>query len=181
MKIISTNIKEVIIIEPDIFGDNRGWLLESYNKEKLAELGIKADFVQDNHSMSNKKGILRGLHFQNNPHAQAKLTRCTKGSVLDVAVDIRKDSTTFKKWVAVKLSADNKKQLFIPKGFAHGFLTLTDDVEFQYKVDDYYSKECDRSVRFDDPNIGVEWKNNNPILSEKDQKAPLLKDSDFNF
>lgn len=181
MKVTETDINDVLIIEPEVFGDDRGWFSESYNKEKFAKIGITVNFVQDNHSFSANKGTLRGLHFQNNPKSQAKLIRCTKGSVLDVAVDLRKSSTTYKKWVAVELSAENKKQLFIPKGFAHGFLTLSEDVEFQYKVDEYYSKEDDRSIRFDDPEIGIEWGNNMPILSDKDKAAPFLKDSDVNF
>jgi dTDP-4-dehydrorhamnose reductase/dTDP-4-dehydrorhamnose 3,5-epimerase len=144
-------------------------------------LGINIEFVQDNHSMSAQKGTLRGLHFQTNPKAQTKLVRCTKGKILDVAVDLRKRSSTYKQWVGVELSEDNKKQLLIPRGFAHGFLTLTDDVEVQYKVDEYYAPECDRSIRFDDPEIGVDWGIEDPILSEKDLKAPLLEDSDVDF
>jgi len=181
MKITATKIPDVKIIEPDVFGDDRGWFFESYSKNKLKDLGIDINFVQDNHSYSSKKGTLRGLHFQNNPMAQTKLIRCTRGSVLDIAVDLRKDSQTYKNWVAVELSAENKKQIFIPKGFGHGFLTLTDDVEFQYKVDQYYSKEHDRSIKFNDPEIGVDWKIKDPIISEKDKNAPLLKDSDVNF
>lgn len=181
MNITPTDLAEVKIIEPDVFGDDRGWFTESYNKNKLADIGIRIDFIQDNHSMSKQKGTLRGLHFQNSPYAQSKLIRCTKGAVLDVAVDLRKDSKTYKKWVAIELSEENKKQLFIPKGFAHGFLTLTNDTEFQYKVDEYYNKESDRSIRFDDPEIGIDWGISNPILSEKDLNAPSLKNSDCNF
>ena len=181
MKINKTNIADLCIIEPDVFGDNRGWFTESYSKSKLKDLGIETDFVQDNHSYSAEKGTLRGLHFQNNPKAQSKLIRCTKGAVLDVAVDLRKSSSTYKEWVAIELSAENKKMFFIPKGFAHGFLTLTENVEFQYKVDEYYSPEHDRSIRYDDPEIGIEWQNQNPILSAKDKDAPLLKNSDINF
>jgi dTDP-4-dehydrorhamnose 3,5-epimerase len=181
MKITPTTIEGVLIIEPDVFGDSRGWFFESYSKQKLKDAGIDIDFVQDNHSFSAIKGTLRGLHFQNAPHAQSKLIRCTRGVVLDVAVDLRKDSPTYKEWVSIELSAENKKQFFIPKGFAHGFLTLTDDVEFQYKVDDYYDKETDRSIRFDDPEIAVDWEYDQPILSDKDNNAPFLKDSDANF
>jgi dTDP-4-dehydrorhamnose 3,5-epimerase len=181
MRTIPTEIKDVLIIEPDIFGDNRGWFYESYNKIKLKKLGIKVDFIQDNRSMSREKDTLRGLHFQNNPKAQSKLISCTKGSVLDVAVDLRKKSPTYKKWVSVELSAENKKILFIPKGFAHGFLTLSSDTEFQYKVDEYYSPEYDRSIRFDDPELNIDWNIKNPILSEKDKNAPLLMISDCNF
>jgi dTDP-4-dehydrorhamnose reductase/dTDP-4-dehydrorhamnose 3,5-epimerase len=181
MQVVRTDIEGVYIIEPKVFGDHRGWFMETYSKLKLVQQGIGVDFIQDNHSMSTKKGTLRGLHFQINPKAQTKFVRCTKGAILDVAVDIRKGSPTYKKWIAVELSAENKKQLFIPKGFAHGFLTLVDDVEVQYKVDEYYTPECDRSIRFDDPEIGINWGISNPILSEKDLKAPLLKDSDHNF
>jgi len=181
MELIKTNLDGVYIIEPKVFGDHRGWFMETYSKHKFEQLGLNIVFVQDNHSFSAQKGTLRGLHFQLNPKAQTKLVRCTKGKILDVAVDIRKGSQTYKKWVAVELTEENKKQLFIPKGFAHGFLSLTDNVEVQYKVDEYYAPEYDRSIRFDDPEIGVDWGICNPILSEKDAKAPLLKDSDNNF
>lgn len=181
MNIIKTEIDDVLILEPRVFGDHRGWFTETYSKTKFQELGINIEFVQDNHSMSAQKGTLRGLHFQTSPKAQTKLVRCTKGRILDVAVDLRKGSSTYKRWVAVELSESNKKQLLVPKGFAHGFLTLTDDVEVQYKVDEFYAPKCDRSIRFDDPEIGVDWGNEDPILSEKDLKAPLLKDSDVDF
>ncbi|NCC43817.1 MAG: dTDP-4-dehydrorhamnose 3,5-epimerase [Clostridia bacterium] len=181
MKVIKTEIEDVRIIEPDCFGDHRGWFMESYNQEKFIAAGIDTVFTQDNHSFSASKGTLRGLHFQNLPKAQTKLVRCTKGKILDVAVDIRKNSPTYLKWVAVELTEENKKQLLIPQGFAHGFLTLTDDVEVQYKVDNLYSKEHDRGIRFDDPSIGVVWNELNPILSDKDVESPLLKDSDANF
>jgi dTDP-4-dehydrorhamnose 3,5-epimerase len=181
MKVLLTNIKDLLIIEPQIFGDHRGWFYENYSKLKLQEQGLDCDFVQDNHSFSAKKGTLRGLHFQLNPKAQAKLVRCTRGMILDVAVDLRKGSPTYKKWLSVELSADNKKQFFIPKGFAHGFLTLTDDVEVQYKTDEYYAPEYDRSIAYNDEELAIEWGIRNPILSEKDKNAPLLKDSDINF
>lgn len=185
MKVIDTKIKEVKIIEPDCHGDARGWFMETYATDKFAAIGIDTVFVQDNHSMSQKKGTLRGLHFQNNPMAQAKLVRCTRGIVIDVAVDIRKGSPTYKQWVSVELSAENKKMFFIPRGFAHGFLCLSDDVEFQYKVDSLYSKECDRGIRYDDSSINVDWggllNGIEPILSEKDTKGPTLDESDANF
>lgn len=181
MNIIKTDIEDLLILEPRVLGDNRGWFTETYSKANFQDLGIDIEFVQDNHSMSAQKGTLRGLHFQTNPKAQSKLVRCTKGIILDVAVDLRKGSATYKKWVGVELSEENKNQLLIPKGFAHGFLTLTDDVEVQYKVDEYYAPECDRSIRFDDPEIGVNWGIEDPILSEKDLNAPLLKDSDVDF
>ena len=156
--------------------------MESYSKAVFLKAGIDCDFVQDNQSFSAQKGTLRGLHYQLNPKCQAKIVRCTKGAILDVAVDIRKGSPMYKKWVAVELSAENKKQLFIPRGFAHGFVTLTDDVEVQYKADNYYAPECDGNIRWDDPEIGVEWGLKPVILSEKDAKAPLLKErTNLNF
>lgn len=181
MKVIQTKIKDVLIIEPDVFKDNRGWFFESYSKEKLKAFGIDANFVQDNYSFGAKRGTLRGLHFQNNPRAQAKLVRCTRGAVLDVAVDLRKNSPTYKKWISTELTEENKKMLFIPAGFAHGFLSLTDNSELEYKVDNYYDKQSDRSIRFDDGELGIIWGNDNPILSEKDKNAPFLKDCDVNF
>lgn len=181
MNIVKTDVEDVLIIEPKVFGDHRGWFTETYSKEKFNELGVHIDFIQDNHSFSAQKGTLRGLHFQLNPKAQTKLVRCTKGKILDVAVDLRAGSPTYKEWITVELTEENKKQLLIPKGFAHGFLTLTDDVEVQYKVDEYYSPENDRSIRFDDPEIGVVWGIDSPILSDKDLNAPLLKESDANF
>lgn len=181
MKAIETGIEGLLVIEPDCFGDHRGWFMETYSKPKFEAMGITCEFVQDNQSYSAQKGTLRGLHFQKNPMAQSKLLRCTRGKILDVAVDIRKNSPTYKKWYAIELSAENKKQFFMPKGMAHGFVTLTDDVEVQYKVDAVYAPDCDRSIRFDDPEIGVDWGITDPILSEKDLKAPLLADSDADF
>lgn len=181
MKIVKTNIEDVLIIEPKVFGDYRGWFTEIYSKEKFRENGVEIDFIQDNHSFSAQKGTLRGLHFQLYPKAQTKLVRCSKGKILDVAVDLREGSPTYKKWIAVELTEENKKQLLVPKGFAHGFLTLTNDVEVQYKVDEYYSPENDRSIRFDDPDIGVIWGLDSPILSDKDLNAPSLKESYINF
>jgi len=181
MKCIMTNLPGVLIIEPQVFGDNRGWFTETYSAAKFAEMNIDTVFVQDNQSYTAQKGTLRGLHFQNLPKAQTKLVRCTRGRVLDVAVDIRKGSPTYRQWVAEELSADNFKQLYIPKGFAHAFLSLTDDVVIQYKVDEYYSPECDRGIRYNDPDISVEWGYTDPILSSKDQTSPYLKDSDCNY
>lgn len=175
MKITKTKLDGVVIIEPDVFGDNRGFFMESWNKKKMEEAGLFYDFVQDNHSKSTVKGTLRGIHFQKGEKAQAKLVRCVKGAVLDVAVDLRKNSPTFKQWVGVELSAENKKQLLIPRGFGHGFVTLTDDVEFLYKADNYYAPEADAGIRWNDPDIGVEWGLETPILSEKDKKNPFLK------
>lgn len=181
MKKIETGLDGAVIIEPDIFGDARGWFYESYSKTKLEQLGICADFVQDNRSYSAQKGTLRGLHCQTEPKAQSKLLTCLRGAILDVAVDIRKGSPTYMKWTSVELSGENKRMFFIPKGCLHGFVTLTPDVEVSYKVDEYYSPENDRSIRFDDPSIGVDWGVENPILSAKDENAPLLADSDVEF
>jgi len=179
MNVLSTAINGVYIIEPKVFNDSRGWFMESYSKIKLPE--INADFVQDNHSYSENKGILRGIHFQNGKYAQAKLVRCIAGKVLDVAIDLRKYSPTYKKWVSVELSAENKRMFYIPRGFGHGFVTLTDNVEFVYKADNYYNYESDRSIRYNDSEINVDWQVENPILSDKDLNAPLLKDSDCDF
>ena len=175
-------LNDVKIIEPHIFTDNRGWFFESYNKEKMKDFGIDVEFIQDNHSLSIPKNTIRGIHFQNNPYAQSKLIRCTKGRIMDYAIDLRKGSSTYLKWVGVELSEKNKKQIFIPKGFGHIFITLEDNCEVQYKVDNIYSKENERSIRYDDPEIGIPWpKDLTPILSEKDANAPLMKDSDCNF
>ena len=179
MKILATKIPDVKIIEPDVFGDHRGYFMETWSVNKYEALNFVP--VQDNESFTAKKGTLRGLHCQLNPMSQAKIVRVTKGAVMDVAVDMREGSPTYLQWVSAELSEENKRQLFIPRGFLHGFLTLTDDVQFCYKVDNLYSKECDRSVRFDDPAIGVEWGIENPILSQKDTTSPLLDDSDCNF
>ena len=182
MKATETRLKGVFVLEPKVFGDARGWFMESWSQRKMEEAGIKVDFVQDNQSFSAQKGTLRGLHYQLNPKCQAKLLRCTRGRIFDVAVDIRKGSPQYGQWVGVELSAENKKQLFIPRGFAHGFITLTDDVEVQYKADNYYAPECDGNIRWNDPDIGVAWPIEPVILSEKDQKAPLLKErTDLNF
>lgn len=181
MEKIETELEGVYIVEPKVFGDNRGWFYESYSQRALAKIGIDTVFVQDNRSYSATKGTLRGLHCQKNPTSQAKLVSCTRGKIIDVAVDIRQGSPSFMKHIAVELSADNKRMLYIPKGCLHGFVTLTDDVELLYKADDFYCAGDDRSIRFDDPEIGVEWGITDPILSEKDKNAPLLKDSDVKF
>ena len=182
MKATETELKGVFVLEPQVFGDARGWFMESWSQRKMHDAGIDVQFVQDNQSFSAQKGTLRGLHYQLNPMCQAKLLRCTRGKIFDVAVDIRKGSPQYGKWVGVELSAENKKQLFNPRGFAHGFITLTDDVEVQYKADNYYAPECDGNIRWDDPDIGVAWPLKPVILSEKDSKAPLLKErTNLNF
>lgn len=181
MNIIKTDVEDVYIIEPQVFGDHRGWFMESWSQAKMEQAGLYYNFVQDNQSFSAQKGTLRGLHFQKGNDSQAKIVRCSQGAVLDVAVDLRVGSPTYKKWVAVELSAENKRQLLIPRGFAHGFLTLTDDVEFMYKTDNYYAPQSDRSIAWNDKEISVMWGIENPILSEKDAKAPTLAESDVDF
>lgn len=176
MKFTETELKGVYIVEPRVFGDNRGFFMESYSKRVFEKAGLHYDFVQDNHSSSVVKGTLRGIHFQRGDKAQAKLVRCARGAVLDVAVDLRPSSPTYKKWVAVELSEENKRQLLIPRGFGHGFVTLSDDVEFLYKADNYYDPEAEGGVRWNDPEIGVDWGVEHPILSQKDMEAPFLKD-----
>ena len=185
MKKIETEIKDVYIIEPDCFGDNRGFFMETYNKEKFHELGIDNNFIQDNMSYSAKKGTLRGLHYQRSPYSQAKLVRCVRGRVIDVAVDLRKGSPTYGKWTACELTAENKRMFYIPKGFGHGFLTLTDDVEFEYKVDNLYNKESEGGIKYNDKTISVDWgsllNGIEPILSDKDKVLPSLEDCNANF
>ena len=182
MKKIETKLPGVYIIEPDVRGDARGYFMEVWSTRNFEDLGLRYDFVQDNQSFSAKKGVLRGLHFQNEPMSQAKLVRVTRGAVMDVAVDLRKGSPTYRQWTAVELSEENKRMLMIPRGFGHGFKTLTDNVEFCYKVDNLYSKELDRGIRFDDPTIAVDWGEvDEELLSAKDVNAPLLDDSDCNF
>ncbi len=181
MNLIKTEIDGLYILEPTVHGDSRGWFYEHYSQKTLSEFGINTVFTQDNRSFSAEVGTLRGLHCQTDPMAQTKLVSCTKGEIFDVAVDIREGSPTYLKWVGVTLSEENKKQFYIPAGFLHGFVTLTPDVEVLYKVDNFYSPENDRSIRFDDPAIGVEWPYEMPVLSQKDACAPCLKDSDVHF
>ena len=174
MAVTETKLKGVFLIEPQVFGDARGWFMETWSKAKLEAAGLNLDFVQDNQSYSATKGTLRGLHYQLNPMAQAKLVRCTRGELLDVAVDIRKNSPQYAQWVSVILSAENKKQLLIPRGFAHGFLTLTDDVEIQYKADQLYAPQFEGNIRWDDPQIKIDWPFEPTILADKDKNAPTL-------
>ena len=183
MQFIRTNIPDVVIIEPKVHGDSRGYFVETFRQDKLEEfLGYKINFCQDNESKSSK-GVLRGLHYQLPPHAQTKLVRVIQGRVLDVAVDIRKNSPTFGQHVAVELSADNKKQLLIPRGFAHGFVVLEDDTIFAYKVDNYYSPQCDRGIAFDDKNLNINWiLNHNELnLSAKDTTQAKLNETNDLF
>jgi len=181
MTLTKTILDGVLIIEPTVFGDHRGWFMESWSMPKMQTVGLNYNFVQDNHSYSAQAGVLRGIHFQNGDTVQAKLVRCTRGAVLDVAVDLQKGSPTYKKWISIVLSAENKKQLLIPRGFGHGFLSLTNDVELLYKTDNPYNSLMDKSIHWNDPEIGIDWRITNPILSDKDDKAPLLKDSDCSF
>lgn len=175
------NLPEVMLIEPQTFSDGRGWFAETYKKSDFEAHAINRDFVQDNHSRSTSRGILRGLHFQKEPAAQGKLLRCILGEVFDVAVDIRKGSPTYAKWVSATLSAENHDMMWVPPGFAHGFLTTSDFAEVAYKVTCEYSASHDRSVRWNDPAIGIKWPIANPTLSKRDAEAPLLKDVDNNF
>lgn len=181
MNVIDTEILDVYILEPKIFGDSRGWFMESWSEQRLKEVGITFNCVQDNHSFSAYKGTLRGLHFQKEEAAQAKLVRCLRGAILDIAVDMREGSPTYKRWVSVELSGDNNRQLLIPRGFLHGFVTLTDDVEVFYKVDNYYDPKADRNIIWSDSELNINWGINNPIVSEKDANAPRICDSDINF
>lgn len=185
MKVLETAIPGVYIIETDVFGDHRGFFTETYNKPKYEAQGIYADFVQDNMSFSACRGTLRGLHWQNPPFAQAKLISCSNGAVLDVAVDIRRGSPTFGKYVSTEISAENHRQLYLPRGFAHGFLTLTDNVVFRYKCDNVYNKSAEAGMRYDTPEVAVDWKELGkgvvPILSEKDLEAPYLSEADIGF
>lgn len=179
-KFNKTEIEGVYIIESQVFGDNRGYFLETYNKKDFDNAGLKYDFVQDNQSKS-RKGVLRGLHFQKN-HPQAKLVRVLEGEVFDVAVDLRKDSKTYGKWVGVILSAENKKQFMIPRGFAHGFVVLSDEATFAYKCDDFYHPEDEGGIMWNDPEVNIKWPfEGEVILSEKDKKHPSLKDSGVKF
>lgn len=183
LKITELELKGVITIEPTYFEDFRGYYSETYSLRTMTEYGLNPIFVQDNHAYTKKKGTIRGIHFQNNPKPQLKLIRCTRGRIMDYAIDLRKDSPTFKKWVAVELSADNRKQLLIPAGFGHAYITLEDDCEVQYKVDELYYPEYDRAIAWDDPEIKINWGENfyPPIISEKDANAPTLAESDVNF
>lgn len=174
-------IPDVVVIEPRAFGDDRGWFMETYKRSEFEANGIRAEFRQDNHSRSTAKGVLRGLHYQKDPAAQGKLVRCLVGAIYDVAVDVRKGSLTYGRWAAAELSAEDRKMLWVPPGFAHGFCTLTDVSEVVYKATAEYSAPHDRGIRWNDPAIGVTWPVKSPMLSPKDAQAPLLADADNNF
>ncbi|SPF78895.1 dTDP-4-dehydrorhamnose 3,5-epimerase [Aliiroseovarius pelagivivens] len=180
MKITETTLPGVLLLEPARFGDDRGFFSESWNRQRMSENGIDIDFVQDNHSLSRQVGTVRGLHFQSPPHAQAKLVRCGRGSLFDVAVDIRKGSPTYGQWVGYELSFENGRQLLVPEGFLHGFITRSPDTEIVYKCSDYYAPDCDGAVRWD--SCGIDWDfDGEPQLSPKDQDAPALADFDSPF
>jgi len=176
LELVKTTLEDAYILRPLVFKDERGFFLENYAKKDFEEHGISADFVQDNHSMSVEKGVLRGLHFQAPPYTQSKLVRVTKGKVYDVIVDLRRDSETFQKWEGFELSAEKFQMLFVPKGFAHGFITLEDNTEFQYKCDEYYNKESEGGIIWNDPDLNIDWHFKNPVLSDKDKLLPFLKD-----
>lgn len=177
MNFIKTEIEGLVIVEPKVFGDHRSFFMESWSERAFAEAGLNYTFVQDNHSSSTVKGTLRGIHFQRGDKAQAKLVRCVRGRVLDVAVDLRAGSPTYKKWVAVELSEENKRMVMIPRGFGHGFVTLTDNVEFLYKADNPYAPESEGGIRWNDPELNIDWGLQNPVLSDKDKVNPFLKDA----
>ncbi len=173
-------IPDVILVKPKVFGDERGFFMETYKASEFKKNGIEYDFVQDNHSRS-QKGVLRGLHYQLRPMEQGKLVRCVRGRIWDVAVDIRKGSPWFGKWVAVELSEENKLMLWVPPGFTHGFVALEDGTEVVYKVTKEYAPELDRGIIWNDPDIGIEWPVENPVLSQKDSRLPTLKEAENNF
>lgn len=178
MQIEQTALPGVLLLQPRRFGDARGFFCETWNRKAMEGHGIALDFVQDNQSLSMAKGTLRGLHYQRPPHAQDKLVRCGRGALWDVAVDIRSGSPTYGKWIGVELSAENGRQLLIPKGFLHGFVTLEPETEILYKCTDYYAPDCDGSVRWDDPDLAIDWPlNGAPVLSDKDAQAPGLAET----
>ncbi|UCE23939.1 MAG: dTDP-4-dehydrorhamnose 3,5-epimerase [Candidatus Zixiibacteriota bacterium] len=181
MKCSTTGFEGVLLIEPVVIDDNRGFFMECYVRKEFEKFGITAEFVQDNHSLSTAKGTIRGMHYQIHPKAQSKLVRVVKGEILNVVVDIRKGSPSYGKWLGHDLSAANKKLLFIPKGFANGYCTMADDTEICYKVDEYYAPEFDRAFRWNDPQIKIDWPLSDPILSERDRQAPDLSGVENNF
>ena len=175
MQVTQTKLSGLLVIDPKVFGDERGYFFESFNEETYKAAGLIERFVQDNESRSGK-GVLRGLHFQEPPYAQGKLVRVARGAVMDVSVDIRKDSPTYGEWVAYELTEHNKRQLWIPPGFAHGFVTLEDDTIFIYKCSNIYKRESENSIRWNDPELNIDWGIADPIVSEKDKSSPLFKE-----
>lgn len=181
MKITPSKLTGACLIEPVVHGDHRGFFMESYNEQLMNQQGIKYQFIQDNQSLSAQAVVLRGLHYQLNPKAQTKLIRVISGAIYDVIVDIRHGSPTFGQWEGFILSEHNHRQLLVPKGFAHGFCTLVPNTQVLYKVDEYYSPEQDRGILWSDPALGIDWPTSSPILSDKDQRHPLLQDAEINF
>lgn len=181
MKLIKTIFDQAFLLEPKIYNDQRGYFFESYNQKIFAELGLVYNFIQDNQSFSTEAGTLRGLHYQLYPMTQTKLVRVLNGAIYDVIVDIRKGSPTFGKWQGFILSSENKRQLLVPQGFAHGFCTIVPNTVVLYKVDNFYSPEHDRGIRWDDPGLSIDWPTSQPILSDKDKEHPLLSDAEINF
>ncbi len=181
MEIEKTNLLELLLLKPKVFKDHRGFFLESYSERTFSENGIAVQFLQDNHAMSVQKGVLRGLHFQLPPYTQTKLIRVTRGAVYDVAVDLRKNSQTYGKWQGFKISAENFHMLYIPRGFAHGYCTTEENTEFVYKCDNFYAPDYDVTIKWDDPELQIDWPVGHPILSEKDAHAPLFKEFNTPF
>ncbi|KOP71891.1 dTDP-4-dehydrorhamnose 3,5-epimerase [Bacillus sp. FJAT-21945] len=181
MSFIDTDLLDVYLFEPKVYKDNRGFFMESYNTKLFKAQGFSYNFIQDNHSLSMESGTVRGLHYQLEPYAQTKLVRATRGAIYDVVVDIRNGSPTYGKWQGFILSEDNKRQLLVPKGFAHGYCTIVKNTEVEYKVDNYYTPDHDRGIYWNDPDLGITWPTSNPILSDKDKNHPLLKDTMSQF
>ena len=181
MNVVNTKFKGLRIIEPVVYEDHRGFFMESFNAQKFKEYGMEFNFVQDNHSMSSSVGVIRGLHYQLSPYAQSKLIRVVSGSIYDVVVDLRKTSASYGEWYGIVLSCYNRRQLLIPKGFAHGFCTLESNTQVIYKTDAFYSPEYDRGILWNDPALGIDWPTDQPILSDKDTKHPVLRDAEINF
>ncbi len=181
MKVIETELLDCVIIEPDVFGDHRGYFMQTHSEKDLISFGLNYHFVQGNESFTKEEGTLRGLHFQSDPMCQTKLVRVTGGSVYDVVVDLREDSPSYMKWIGVELSAENKRQLLVPRGFAHGFITTSPDVTFSYMVDNFYSKDHDGGIIFNDESLNIDWGFDNPILSAKDEILPTLENCPVRF
>lgn len=181
MKLTSLKLQGAALLEPVVHGDHRGFFMESYNHSEMKKLGLTIDFIQDNQSLSAEPGVLRGLHYQLQPKAQTKLIRVLSGAIYDVILDIRRNSPTFGQWVGVILSEHNKRQLLVPKGFAHGFCTLVSNTQVFYKVDEYYSPEQDRGILWNDPALNIDWPVSEPLLSEKDRRHPTFAEAEMNF
>jgi dTDP-4-dehydrorhamnose 3,5-epimerase len=181
MKVTPLELEGLYMLEPIVHGDHRGYFMETFNETIFQRLGLQVRFVQDNHSLSKEKGVIRGLHYQLPPKAQTKLVRVLAGAIYDVVVDLRRHSPTFGKWIGITLSEENKRQLFVPKGFAHGFCTLTPNTQVFYKVDEFYAPEYDRGIRWDDPSLQIDWPVSDPVLSDKDRSHPDFKHAELAF